>query len=84
MWREYQVPAREDDRAIGLRFSDVRADEITDGEYRALPPEVQAEVDEDLDAMDAEAVAEAIGADHPAKWRDHEHGRDTERPVAAE
>lgn len=79
-WRRYQVPAREDDRAAGLAFTEVRADELTPEELADLSPEVRAEVDADLAAMDAAA---GIGTDDERAWRDHDHGGESQ-PIAAE
>jgi hypothetical protein len=82
-WPRYRVPARPNDRAEGGLWSDVRADELTGYEYEGLPPDVRAEVDADLAAMDA--AAEACGVDDPARWRDGEAMvRRTDPPMAAE
>jgi hypothetical protein len=78
-WPRYEVPVREDDAAEGHLYSYVRADELTDEEKADLSPEARAQVDADLAAMDAGA---AVGADD--ERIDHEHGRDSARPLAAE
>ena len=79
-WRRYAVPLRTDDedgRAMGREYTELRADELTDAEIATLSADERAEVEADLAAMDMDP--DLVGAD-----RDHEHGRDTERPMAAE
>lgn len=75
--RTYRVPPRENDSAEGRQWTEATADELTGEEFAYLSPEDQAAAWEDIRA---DGVTAAIGADAADAWRDHEHGRDTERP----